>query len=224
MSMFLVVSFCLGSVGWWQPPAPPNDDLALIQKHLFAQRAGELAQLLQLSEAQVAQLKAARSALDTLEREHQAEITAAREALDRKAAEVRQSLDAGGGLRDEDKEELRRLRMAHHEAHRALFKAKRPILRSLRGLLDEQQAGVADEFITTHQQDVAPPPPPPGVGPPEHGRRGRVHGGLGPLGRRNGHRNDHRDGPPGRPHGDDMRARHALVNLLLSDAFLAKYP
>ncbi len=217
MSMFLVMSFWFGSCGWFQPPPAPNDDLALIQKHLFAQRAGELADLLQLSQAQLAELKAARAALDTLEGEHHGGIVAAKEALDRKAAAVRQSLDSGGGLGEADKEALRRLRMEHHEAHRALHKAKRPIMRSLRGLLDEKQAAVADEFINMHQQDVAPPPPPPGIGPPEHGRHGpgRDRGGLGPLGRRHGH--------PRRPHGQDMRARHALVNLLLSDAFLAKY-
>lgn len=218
MSMFLVVSFWFGSFGWLQPPPTANDDLVQIQKHLFAERAGELAALLKLSEAQVAELKAARAALDALAGEHHDGITAAKQALDRKAAEVRQRLDSGGGLRDADKDELRRLRVAHDEAHRALHRAKRPILRSLRGLLDEQQAGVAHDFIHTHQQDVAPPPPPPGMGPPRHRRRGPGpdRAGLGPLGRRNGH--------PHRPHGQDMRARHALVNLLLSDAFLAEYP
>ncbi|CAM2009869.1 hypothetical protein [Acanthopleuribacter pedis] len=208
MIFFTCAVWVLSSALWWQPPPrDANPDMALIEQHVFNERAAELASLLELSEAQVKKLKAVRATVDELHRIYEPAILEARKAVDEKAAEVRRGLEEGRSMSEQDKKALRALRAEHDQSHHRLHRAKRGEIRQLHELLNEEQRTKANTFLARHDLDHPP-------GRPPH-RRPRERG-IGPLGRRGG--------PPHKQRGKMMRVHKVLVQFMLSDAFLKEYP
>lgn len=208
-SLISAALFCGGAL-FAQPPHAgfaPNEDLQFIREHIHAQKAAELAGVLALSDAQLADLREARAAADLISAQNDPLIEAAVEALNVAAAEIRASLEAGNDLAEDQGEQLKTLKRAVHAAHHTKRSEMRDVMENLRDFLTEDQRESLRAFMEANR----PERPEGGEGP---------EGEAGPAGRRGRGPGFSRGGEHGgRGHGP----RGGIAKILLSDAFLSQY-
>ena len=206
IAMLVLISAGLG-VGTVSAKAPQkrseNEDLQYIHQWIEADRAARLSDLLDLDAEQVASLRALRARVDQVQSELEPRLGAAESSLAATATRIRQELENGGTLDDQAltslKNQRRELRALRRESRGALGETAKTIMTVLSA---DQWESLRSAFLRSRDRKSAADPSsdPQNANPHEHRHGRKRHGAQG------------------------KRFRRHAARLLLSDAFLSRYP